>query len=314
MELQAESADTSEKDFVNTVSLLTSHPSWMVRRWASRLGRKGAFALARANNEIPSLTLRVNTLMTNREEVLRKMEAEGWKAEATQYSPFGIRLDGTVPFSRLAPFWGLVSVQDEAAQLMSMMLGPKPGERILDACAAPGGKATHLAQIMGDSGEVLAVEVELKRLARLKENIAALGLKSIKVVHDNLLGFQSGQGFDRVMLDAPCSASGVIRRNPDVRYRFREKDLREFGSRQLELLRAGSALLRPGGELLYCTCSTEPEEGEDVVRKFLRTSSEFFIIEDIPSVSELLSSGMLRTYPHIHGTDGFFGVKLGWKR
>jgi 16S rRNA (cytosine967-C5)-methyltransferase len=308
---KAEDDTVDRKEFLEAAFVITSHPRWLLKRWEVCLGRSGALALARANNEVPLLTLRVNALRATRDEVLSKLRDLGIEASPTNISPVGIRLEGTLPFAVLEPLRGLVSVQDEAAQLVSLMLDPHPGQRVLDACAAPGGKATHLAQLMDDSGEVVAVELEEKRIPRMRENIEALDLHSISIRRSDILEFEDEGGFDRVMVDAPCSALGVIRRNPDVRYRHRPADLKEFGRKQLEILSASAGHVRPGGSLVYCTCSTEPEEGEEVVSSLLRTHGEFFIIEDVPAVRGMLRNGMLRTYPHVHGTDGFFAVRIG---
>jgi len=308
---KAEDETVDRKEFLEDASVITSHPRWLLKRWEVCFGRSGALALARANNEVPPLTLRVNTLRATRNEVLSKLRNLGIEAAPTNISPVGLRLEGTVPFAVLEPLWGLVSVQDEAAQLISLLLDPLPGQRVLDACAAPGGKSTHIAQLMGDSGEVVAVELEQRRISRMRENIGILDLHSITIVQSDILAFEDEQGFDRVMVDAPCSALGVIRRNPDVRYRHRPGDLKEFGQKQLAILEASARHVRPGGVLVYCTCSTEPEEGEKVVEALLRTHGEFFIIKDIPLFGDILRDGMLRTYPHVHGTDGFFAVRLG---
>jgi 16S rRNA (cytosine967-C5)-methyltransferase len=292
---------------VADISVVTSHPEWLIRRWSKRLGQMQAFELAEANNRHPTLTLRVNTRRAAREEVMQSLKDLGIEAEPTGLSPDGILLKKHLSYSELEPLSGLVLVQDEAAQLMSYMLAPKPGERVLDACSAPGGKTTHLAQLMDDTGEITAMDTDRKRLNVLEENIQALGFNSVNIVQADITEHKEPGFFDRIMLDAPCSALGTIRRNPDIKYRHVRKDLATFKEKQIRMLVSASELLRPGGKLLYCTCSTEPEEGEEVVTEFLKTSEEFYIIKDLHDVVKPLSSGgFLRTWPHKHGTDGFF--------
>ncbi|GAB4389690.1 MAG: 16S rRNA (cytosine(967)-C(5))-methyltransferase RsmB [Thermodesulfovibrionales bacterium] len=299
------------------IATLTSHPLWLIKRWIKRFGFEEAHELAAANNRVPALALRVNTLRATREEVLQRLREMGMGAEAARVSPQGIRLTEPRAFRELSALRGLVTVQDEAAQIVTLMLAPLRGERVLDACAAPGGKTTHMAELMADEGEIVAVEEDGRRIPALRENVSALGLSSVRIINADVseLGW-SGPPFDRILLDAPCSSLGVIRRNPDVKYRHRAGDLARFGQRQLGLLRKASAMLRPGGRLLYSVCSTEPEEGEQVVGAFLKSSADFFIIKDIPlgpPGGELVSEGLLRTYPHRHGMDGFFGAVLGKK-
>lgn len=315
MEEAVEKGPKSVPEAASRIALLTSHPVWLSRRWVRRFGPGEAFRLARANNGVPPLTLRVNTLRAGRDDVLERLIKGGVEAEAAPYSPDGIILRGRgYAFRELPGLEGLVLVQDEAAQLLSLMLGPRPGERVLDACSAPGGKATHMAQLMGDRGEVVAVENEEKRLALLEENIMAMGLESVRVVHGdiNILSRTGALGtFHRAMVDAPCSSLGVIRRNPDVKYRHRAGDLQRFRVSQLEILASSAALVRPGGTVLYATCSTEPEEGEDVVAEFLKTHGDFYIIKDASAQGPPAEDGFWRTYPHMHGMDGFFAAMLG---
>jgi|Deesub1362A_J573_1020465.scaffolds.fasta_scaffold00093_28 16S rRNA (cytosine967-C5)-methyltransferase len=297
------------------IATVTSHPRWLIKRWIKRFGYKEAFELAEANNKIPPLTLRVNTLKTNRDEVIKRLKALDIDCEPTTISPDGIKLKGTHAFRDFSDLKGYIFVQDEAAQLITYMLDPQPGEKVLDACAAPGGKTTHIAQLMGDSGEIIAVEYDEKRIARLEENISALGLSSIRIIKADITDLKNTEimklcPFDRIMLDAPCSSTGVIRRNPDIKYRRRAEDLLVFRKKQLDMLRSVSALLKPGGILVYSTCSTEPDEGEEVIRGFLKTSRDFYIIKDVPFAEGLCVDGFLRTYPHKHDMDGFFGVRL----
>lgn len=316
--------DGSER--TKAIATLTSHPLWLVKRWARRFGAEGALELASAGNRVPPLVLRVNTIKKTRMEALQMLAEKAIEAEPAGSSPAGIKILGhadkkRVTFRELEFLHPFCTIQDEAAQLAGFLLDPKPGETVLDACAAPGGKTTHIAELMKDSGHIVAADIDGKRLRRLRENIDRLGLRSVRVVETDITD-ESGplhtdpelSLFDRVLLDAPCSSLGVIRRNPDVRYRHSEKELARFGARQLSMLIASAKKLKVGGALVYSTCSTEPEEGEMVIGDFLdKTRGRFALDEEMPPF--LLpfrekEKGFFRTYPHREDMDGFFMAKL----
>ncbi len=299
-----------------TIALLTSHPKWLTRRWVARFGIADALALAEADNTRPPLTLRVNTLRSTREEFIAKLSGMGIEAAPTVYSPVGVTLTGEISIEALRALMGSALVQDEAAQLVSIMLRPEEGMRILDACAAPGGKATHIAELIKDRGEVVALDIDEARMGKLHENASALGLRSITPVTADIMDYATSEGpeaFDAILLDAPCTALGVMRRNPDVRYRHEEAALAAYGKRQLDMLRTVSGLLRPGGRLVYATCSTEPEEGEDVIEAALKSAAEFFMIDEALA-GGIARGGVMRTYPHTHGMDGFFAAAIGKRK
>jgi 16S rRNA (cytosine967-C5)-methyltransferase len=301
------------KGAVPYIALLTSHPTWLVKRWVKRLGEKGARELAEANNRIPPLTLRVNTLRSTREQFLERLSSMGITGTPTPFSPDGIRLEGLPTVKELSGLKDAFMIQDEAAQLITYLLESKPGERIMDACASPGGKTTHIAQMIKDEGEILALEIDEGRMPQLKENVSNLTMNSVTLLHGDFRELNKSREyyFDKIMLDAPCSALGVIRRNPDIKYRRTPEDLREFMKRQLTMLRAAATMVRRGGTIVYSVCSTEPEEGEEVVKEFLKDSEDFYIIDTmLPFLRRFMSEGLFRTYPHIHDMDGFFGVKL----
>ncbi len=310
------------------IAVGTSHPGWLIKRWVKRFGHDGALRLAKKNNELPKLTIRIDDA-EELERAVSVLAAKGVQAGKTSCSPSGITLQDLHSFSDLN---GLLDfpflVQDEAAQLMTFLLAPRPEETILDACAAPGGKTTHIAKLMGDRGKVIAVENESQRIRQLEGNIIRLGLHSVAVVHGDVrdadVGIRRAAGcgnasdnclFDRILLDAPCSALGVIRRNPDVKYRRRPKDLQRFRENQLALLQAVSRYLKVGGSMVYSVCSTEPEEGEEVIGTFLHGNQNFSIIrgeQDFLRPFEYVHSGrvLYRTFPHEHDMDGFFAARL----
>jgi len=296
------------------MATITSHPLWLIKRWVKWFGTQEALALSEANNQVPPLTLRINTIRTDRDSVLKILKDKGVSALPTKYSPVGITLRDIHNYRELlgiAPdLRGLIYAQDEAAQLISYMLEVRANERVLDACSAPGGKATHIAELMSDRGEIIAVDNDPERLSILRENIETGGFKSIKIIMQDATTLAEELGrFDRILLDAPCTALGTIRRNPDIRYRYKKKDLLSFHEKQSLLLENTSKLLKRGGVLVYCTCSTEPEEGEQVVERFLKRHGDFYIIEK-PLFGGLSKNGYLRTYPHRDGMDGFFGVRI----
>jgi 16S rRNA (cytosine967-C5)-methyltransferase len=300
---------------LSDIAINTSHPEWLIRRWIRRFGEDGARRLAEANNKVPALTVRVNSLRTTRDALISLMADNGVEAAPTLYSPDGVVLNDIRSHSALSFAHGLFVVQDEASQLISYLLDPQPMEKVLDACAAPGGKTTHIAQLMRDSGEITAVEKDADRINLLRDNIGALGIRSVILLNYDIGELTEEGPFDRILLDAPCSATGVIRRNPDIKYRRKERDLIDYREQQIRLLHAASRLLKEGGILVYSVCSTEPEEGEQVVNEFLKTSGNFRIIDaEAHFLKSFMHEGFLRTYPHLYNMDGFFGVALCRKR
>ncbi|MFC1770180.1 16S rRNA (cytosine(967)-C(5))-methyltransferase RsmB [Nitrospirota bacterium] len=309
---EASDQTVPQKKRTRAMATLTSHPLWLVKRWVSRLGPAEALALLNANNEIPPLTLRVNTLASSRSEVIGMLQELSIPSEATRLSPVGIKVLGTVPVSELMSIFKYATIQDEAAQLVSIILDPQPGERVLDICAAPGGKTTHMAQMMQDRGEVVALDIEERRLLTLNQNVRELGLKSITQVCADALEYTPDKPFDRILVDAPCSALGVLRRNPDAKYRHSVKEIKRLSEIQGRIFDKAASLLKPGGRIVYATCSTEPEEGEDVISSFLKRSGDSYIIERVSS-DVIQEDSFMRTWPHRHGTDGFFCAALGKK-
>ncbi|MDA8215319.1 MAG: 16S rRNA (cytosine(967)-C(5))-methyltransferase RsmB [Nitrospiraceae bacterium] len=306
--------ELSKDNAVDYIPITTSHPRWLVKRWIKTFGYDEALKLAEANNRIPPVVLRAESA-EKREEMLKEFAERGIEAYPTEFSPVGIVLKEFPVALNSELLTHNLFVQDEAAQLVTYLLNPLPHERVLDACAAPGGKTTHIAQMMEDSGEIIAVESEDKRIKQLKENVSRLGLRSIKVIHGDVKSLDVAR-FDRILLDAPCSSIGVIRRNPDIKYRHTKKDLTGYKENQLDMLRAVSWFLKTGGIMVYSVCSTEPEEGEEVIKEFLHGNPDFSIIKgdyDFLEPFEVLDKdGYLfyRTFPHRHNMDGFFAARL----
>lgn len=303
------------KDPVQRLSVLYSHPEWLVKRWTGRFGPEATEAILAANNRPAPLIIRTNSLRTTREGLKASLEQEGAAVKETAYSPAGLEILSSPGLTALRAFRdGWFLVQDQAAQLVGMMLDPEPGETVLDACAAPGGKATHLAELMEDRGTVIALESNPKRTARIAENGKRLGISIIRPVRGDAAAYGDGP-FDKVLIDAPCSGLGVLRRHPDGRWSKSERNIREKQALQKKVLENCSKLVRPGGALVYATCTTEPEENEDVIRDFLAGHPGFSLDDPRPflppAAGKLVDAhGFFRTFPLEPEMDGFFGARV----
>jgi 16S rRNA (cytosine967-C5)-methyltransferase len=249
----------------------TAHPTWWLQ--VLRSGRGAAWQdIVAANNQRPPMTLRVNRLRAGRDDYMKMLAAAGLRAEPAPHTDCGVILDKPVDVAQLPGFSeGLVSVQDGAAQLAALLLAPQPGERVLDACAAPGGKAAHILELQPALAELVAVDNDETRMTRVKENLARLGLQAHLLVEDvgAAQRWWDGNGFDRILLDAPCSGSGVIRRHPDIKYLRRPEDISLSAAGQRRLLAALWPLVKRGGKLIYAVCSILPEENEQQMQDFL---------------------------------------------
>ena len=294
-----------------------SQPEWLVEQWIAQLGAVEAQQLAEASSQQPPLTLRVNTLRSDRDQMLREFEKQGIEAVPCRFSPDGITVAGRHIVSTLPGFeTGLFAVQDEASQLAGLLLGAEPGERVWDACCAPGGKTCHIAQTMDDRGELIATDISRSKLTLVQDNLRRLGIGSVSTAVADLHQpdtFPEGS-FDRILLDAPCSGLGVIRRNPEAKWRLFSGDITRLAAVQKTLLKNASDKLKPGGTLLYSTCSTSEAENELVVEDFL-LHNPGFVLENLndlfPQWSELIAFyGMFRVWPHRNGMDGFFTARI----
>lgn len=296
------------------ISVETSHPLWLVERWTARLGIEEAAALCRADNEAPPVCVRVHG--ASRDEVIASLAREDVRAQPTALSPLGLWLEDPGPLARLKTFQdGLFQVQDEAAQLVSFMAEARPGMRVLDACAAPGGKACHLAAQVGPKGEVFALDVHPRKLQKIEEEARRLGvggsmrLRSADAARP--LPFPE-RSFDRILLDAPCSGLGTLRRHPELRYRRTAADVARLAEGQRALWKNLLAYLKPGGALVYAVCSPEPEEGAQHLAELEAAglSLERPRAEGVPWDQVLDAKGALTTWPHRHRADAFFAARM----
>jgi 16S rRNA (cytosine967-C5)-methyltransferase len=309
-----------KKDPVQAIAAEKSAPAWLVKRWTDRFGSQKAADLFEALNLIPPISIRTNTLKAGRNQLMAALEKLTEIIEPTQYAPDGIRFQN--PNTRIPEMdafkLGWFQVQDEAAQLACLLLDPRPGESVLDACAGLGGKTGHIAQLMRNRGSIVALDIDSEKLTRLETQMVRLGVSIVRTQHRDLndgVNKQIGQPFDRILLDAPCSGLGVLRRNPDAKWDPSKKDLGRFAQRQIELLASLKPLLKVAGILVYAVCSIEPEENEAVIDTFLSRYSEFEIDADpgiMPPVlcDRLQNKKGIKTHPTFTDMDGFYMVRL----
>ena len=288
-----------------------SHPRWLVERWRDRYGFEAADAWCRFNNSPAHLTIWANRLRNTREELAGRLQAAGVETEPARFAPDGlIARSGNPLLVPLEP--GLFAVQDEASQLVAVVAGAKPGERVLDACAAPGGKTTAMAADMGDRGLVISSDVRARRVRLLAETVRASGARCVRVVQaDAAQGLPFDAVFDLVLIDAPCSGLGTLRRDPDIKWRRSPEEFPALASVQLRILTGAASVVRPGGRLLYSTCSSEPEENDEVVGRFLAEHPQFRRVDlEFPAAPSLIEDGVLRTLPFRDGLEAFFAASL----
>jgi len=294
------------------LAVALSHPHWIVERWQRRLGEEATRALLEADNRSPDLCLRVNTARTDRDTLRLALEAKGIEVEAGRWSRSTLRVKSHVIPSELPGFsQGQFFIQDESETLVGELVRAQPGETVLDLCAAPGGKSTQIQESRGDQGRLIAVDPDPKRGSRISENVERMGLSGIEVVIADGRELSLPHPVDRALVDAPCSGLGVLGRRADARWRKTDASLRAMIPLETSLLESGARAVKPGGVLVYGVCSFEPEEGVNLVRRFLREHHDFEQEDAATFVpKETVTDGFLLLYPHVHGTDGAFGARL----
>ena len=303
------------------LSVTLSHPRWLAARWLARVGFDHAEVWARFNNAPAPLTLRANRRIVTRDELAQRLADCGVTTAPTAFAPDGLVVVGGHPFGTPPDGDGAFVVQDEASQLVAAVANAGAGDRVLDSCASPGGKTVALAAAAGPAGFVVAGDVRPRRIALLARTLARCGAESVRIVRLDASVLPFGPVFDLVLLDAPCSGLGTIRRDPEVRWRRTEADVPVFAATQRTMLERAARAVKPGGRVVFATCSSEPEEGEDVVTEFLGGHSAF-AVEDPRSRPGPLAAfpglftteGFLRTWPHAHGLESFFAAVLRHRR
>ena len=322
-------ADPANRDAVLAYfSITLSHPRWLAARWYERLGFDAAEAWMTFNNTPSPLTLRANRLRMTREQLAERLAAGEVTVHHTRFAPDGLIVDEGYPLrpsravGRPGPVEGRSPglengwfvVQDEASQLVTLLAGDRPAPRVLDTCASPGGKTTALAAAMEGRGLLVACDVRDRRVDLLRRTVAASGAPNVRIVQADLLKpLPFAPGFRTVLVDAPCSGLGTLRRDPDIRWRRREADLPGLAAAELTMLQHAAGMVAPGGRLIYATCSSEPEENEGVAAALLATTPEFTPLHAVEASRHLSGAvvdarGHLRTQPDLHGLEAFFGA------
>jgi 16S rRNA (cytosine967-C5)-methyltransferase len=317
-EKESISFPSSEEDSAKRLAVIWSHPEWLVRLWQDYLPGEDIAGLLAANNREALLTLRVNSMRVDRNGLLKKLHAVGVTAVPSQWSPQAIKVRAASTVERLPGFSaGLFQIQGEASQIVGSLLDPQPHETVLDACAAPGGKTTHLAELMTDQGEVVAIDVSGRGLEKLRENVQRLGLASVRVFHADVtqrLPPGCPRAYDRILVDAPCSGLGTLRSHPEAKWQRKTSDIIRLAELQGRIHQSVAQYLKPGGILVYATCTLTMNENEGVVKEFLQREKGM-ILEDASSVLPDDAKTMTRgkfflALPHKHDTDGFFAARM----
>ncbi len=300
-------------DPVACSAIVYSYPEWLIKRWFDEHGLEWTQRFCEASNQKAPLEIRINSLRTTPEALRSSLHAHDCESEPLQYTREGLKLTRSSPIFTLEAFeQGWFFVQDEAAMLVTEVLDPQPDETIVDVCAAPGGKTTHIAQRMRNTGVIHAVDQSPARIKMLDANCSRLGITN---VHPRITDAQKAVPefrtvADRVLVDVPCSGFGTLRRHPDIRWKRQEAQIEKLARLQLAILEASAGYVKPGGTLVYSTCTTEPEENEQIVDAFLEKHPAFRVVS--PGLSSELRTDreFIQTLPHRHGMDGFFIAKL----
>ena len=295
------------------LSVTLSHPRWLAARWLDRFGLDAAEAWMRFNNAPAPVTLRVNHLKHTSDEVRARLMAEDVTVHAGRFAPDAFIVDDGYPLRGRGVAEGWFVVQDEASQLVGALAGALAGTRVLDTCASPGGKTTAVAAAMDNRGMLVACDLRSRRIDLLRQTVTVAGAANVRIVRADLLQpLPFSQPFDTVIVDAPCSGLGTLRRDPDIRWRRHESDLQPLAVSELAMLNHAAALVAPGGRLIYATCSSEPEENEAVADAFVAHAKHFKPMDverAAPSLTAVVDErGHLRTQPHVHELEAFFAA------
>jgi 16S rRNA (cytosine967-C5)-methyltransferase len=301
-----------ETDPLQYLAVYHSHPLWMVRRWSERFQGEELVKLLQANNEIPGLTLRVNKLKITPPEFLAMLDSAQLSYQGSALIDYFVKVKGLGAIAKAGMFQqGLFSIQDESAAFPVLLLDPQPDETILDLCAAPGGKTTFIAEVMGNAGTVVAVDRYESKLELIRKGCGRLGISIVNFVAADARAFEAPAA-DRVLVDAPCSGLGTIRKKPDIKWKRQADDIVKLAGLQSEILDNAAKLVKPGGVLVYSTCTTEPEENQAQTDSFLKRHPGF-TLEDAGSFvprAVVDAAGAVETFPHRHHVDGSYAARF----
>lgn len=303
-------------DQIQYLSVYYSHPDWLVSHWVKQFGVEKAEALLMADNEVPKISIRCNVLKTNIEALSKALEIEGYITKRHELLEEALILEklGDKPLHRLEVFKnGHFFVQDLSAMLVGRVAMPKKGDLILDMCAAPGGKTTHLAELIGNEGQIVSRDVSDFKIKQVDENLQRMGISCVTLqVADGLIFSENDvQKYDKIILDAPCSGLGIIRRKPEIRYNRSKADIASLSKIQKEMLGHAAKYVKVGGELIYSTCTIDSEENDEVIEWFLENHPEYNLMEMPETLKTLTEDGKrIKLYQSVSGFDGFYIVKL----
>lgn len=311
---------TRDIDEVNYLGIVQSHPNWMVKRWITRFGFDDAVKLCESNNKRPILSLRINKLKVTPEDFEKYLNEKNIQFRKSDY------LDDFYTIKILAKIYadeyfkqGYFSVQDISAGFVAELVKPQEGDLVIDLCSAPGGKTAHMSELMGNKGEIIAVEKYLSRIEVMKSNFKRLNVNNVKIVHDDINEPASTEltdtligKADKVLLDAPCSGLGVLSKKPDIKWKRELEDIKLLQELQMAMIENASKYVKQGGALIYSTCTTEKEENMDVITEFLKNHPEFEIDPASKYVDNKVvnSDGVIEVFPHVHHIDGSFAARL----
>ncbi|MCA1030020.1 16S rRNA (cytosine(967)-C(5))-methyltransferase RsmB [Bacillus timonensis] len=296
------------------LAIETSHPLWMVNRWVDQIGYEETKKMCETNNVPPMQTARVNLNKISVDELLHNLKEEGIQAKNGELAPNSIVIEkGNVAFTNSFRT-GLLTIQDESSMLVAHALGVNEGDRVLDSCAAPGGKTTHIAELLRNSGQVVSLDLHEHKIKLINDQLERLELSNVETMaldSRKVVDFFEKESFDKILVDAPCSGLGVIRRKPDVKYSKTEEDITRLATIQLSILNAVVPLLKKGGTLVYSTCTIDQQENTDVTKSFLQQNRDFSYDNTLASrmpqpISEIVKNGQIQLFPHLFNTDGFY--------
>lgn len=306
------------KDKIDYISIKYSHPRWIVERWVKEFGEEFTEKLCIENNNKPELNIRVNTLKTNKEDLIKNLQEQSMIVRQSKYSKDSLIIENPTRITETKEFLlGHFIIQDESSTLVGQIMDPKPGSLVVDVCSAPGGKATHIAQIMNNEGRILSNDIHNHKLKLIEENSSRLGISIIETAEGDATKRDESlvNIADYCLVDAPCSGFGLIRRKPEIKWNRKQSDIDELVNIQYNILNNVKDYVKVGGVLIYSTCTIENDENINLINRFLKENENFKLvnIEDKINNKENISTlkdGYIQLYPHIHGTDGFYIAKM----